>query len=138
MEENEMNASRLLVAVSVALSVVAGPALSQETEQLGRVNFASSCEARVQPTLQAGVAMLHSFWYSAAEKTFRDVLAQDPSCTIATWGIAAILMSNPLAGTGATPKRAEVAQAAIEEGRRTPPKTQRERDYIEAVAEYYR
>src|SRR4051812_19174645 len=137
MEENEMNASRILVAVSVVLSVVAGPALSQQTEQLGRVNFASSCDAKVQPTLQAGVAMLHSFWYSAAEKTFRDVLAQDPSCTIATWGIAAILMSNPLGGQGASPKGAEAAQAAIDLGRRTPPKTQRERDYIEAVAAYY-
>src|SRR4051812_7967237 len=137
MEENEMNASRILVAVSVVLSVVAGPALSQQTEQLGRVNFASSCDAKVQPTLQAGVAMLHSFWYSAAEKTFRDVLAQDPSCTIATWGIAAILMSNPLGGQGASPKGAEAAQAAIDLGRRTPPKTQRERDYIEAAAAYY-
>src|SRR5689334_5629601 len=81
--------------------------------------------------------MLHSFYYSAAEQAFRDVLAQDPSCTIATWGIASILMSNPLAGQGAAPKRAEVAQAAIDQGRRTPPKTQRERDYIEAVATYY-
>src|SRR3954469_7050073 len=137
MEENEMNASRIVLAVSVALAVVAGSALSQETEQLGRVNFASSCEARVQPTLQAGVAMLHSFWYSAAEKTFRDVLAQDPSCTIATWGIAAILMSNPLGGQGASPKGAEAAQAAIDQGRKIGGGTPRERDYIEAVAAYY-
>ena len=46
-------------------------------------------------------------------------------------------MSNPLAGQGASPKAAATAQAAIEEGRRVTPKTQRERDYIEAVAAYY-
>ena len=101
------------------------------------MKFTNSCDPSVQPLLETGVAMLHSFWFSAGQKTFRDVLAQDPSCTIATWGIAAILMSNPLAGQGASPKGAAAAQAAIEQGRRVAPQTQRERDYIEAVAAYY-
>jgi len=135
-----MNPRKLLTAVSAALLLVSGSALSHEADgksQLGRVKFTSSCSPKVQPLLETGVAMLHSFWYSAAEKTFRDVLAQEPSCAIANWGIAAILMSNPLAGQGASPKGAEAAQAAIDQGRRVPPKTQRERDYIEAVAAYY-
>ena len=106
-------------------------------EQLGKVGFATSCDPKVQAQFERGVAMLHSFWYSATEKAFRAVLEQDPSCTIATWGIAAILMSNPLAGQGASPKGAAAAQAAIEQGRSVPPKTQRERDYIEAIAAYY-
>ena len=81
--------------------------------------------------------MLHSFWYSAAEKTFRDVLAQDPTCAIAAWGVASILMSNPLAGQGASAKGAEQSVAILEQGRKIGAKTQRERDYIEAVAAYY-
>src|SRR5688500_14327455 len=136
-----MNLTRKhVVAVSVALMVVSGTAHSHEADekgQLGRVKFASSCDPKVQPLLESGVAMLHSFWFSAGQKTFRDVLAQDPSCTIANWGLAAILMSNPLAGQGASPKNAALAQAAIEQGRRVSPGTQRERDYIEAVAAYY-
>ena len=135
-----MNTGKFFVAVSTALLLVSGAALSHEVEgkgQVGRVKFSNSCDAKVQPLLETGVAMLHSFWYSAAEKTFRDVLAQDPSCGIANWGIAAILMSNPLAGTGASPKGAVLAQQAIDQGRRVSPKTQRERDYIEAVAAYY-
>ncbi len=136
-----MNLTRKhFAAVSIALLVISGTAQSHEADekgQLGRVKFTSSCDPKVQPLLETGVAMLHSFWYSAAEKTFRDVLAQDPSCTIANWGVAAILMSNPLAGQGASAKNAAVAQAAIEQGRRVPPKTQRERDYIEAVSAYY-
>jgi tetratricopeptide (TPR) repeat protein len=109
-----------------------------QTGKLGKVTFATSCDPRVQPAFERAVAMLHSFWYSAAEKAFRDVLKEDPQCAIATWGVAAILMSNPLAGLGASPKGAIDAQAAIDEGRRIGAKTARERDYIEAVAAYYR
>jgi tetratricopeptide (TPR) repeat protein len=104
---------------------------------VGKVNFPNSCAPAVQVDFARGVAMLHSFWYSAGEQTFRDVLGKDPTCAIASWGIAAILMSNPLAGVGPTPKAAEKAQAAIDLGRRTGAKTQRERDYIESVAAYY-
>ena len=135
-----MNPRKLFLAVSATLLLVSGAATSHADEgkgQLGRVKFTNSCDPKVQPLLETGVAMLHSFWYSAAEKTFRDVVAQDPSCTVANWGIAAILMSNPLAGQGASPKGAAAAQAAIDQGRRVNPKTQRERDYIEAVAAYY-
>ncbi|MCD6044752.1 MAG: hypothetical protein K0R40_4355 [Burkholderiales bacterium] len=130
----------LLAAVSAALMAVSGaPQADADAGKgaVGRVKFTSSCDPKVQPLLESGVAMLHSFWFSAGEKTFREVLAQDPSCTIANWGIAAIMMSNPLAGQGASPKAAAAAQQAIDQGRQVPPRTQRERDYIEAVAAYY-
>ena len=124
-----------------ALSVH-GPAQADDTVPqigpLGKVSFPTSCDPKVQPAFERAVAMLHSFWYSAGEKAFRDVLKDDPQCAIATWGIASILMSNPLAGQGASPKGAEQAQAAIDEGRRIGAKTERERDYIEAVATYYK
>src|SRR6202795_2232260 len=109
-----------------------------QTGPLGKVSFPTSCDPKVQPAFERAVAMLHSFWYSAGEKAFRDVLKDDPQCAIATWGIASILMQNPLAGQGASPKGAEQAQAAIDEGRRVGAKTERERDYIEAVAAYYK
>src|SRR5262245_60205817 len=112
-------------------------AVGQAKDQLGTVNFQNSCSAAVQPSFQRAVAMLHSFSYAETEKAFREVLAQDPSCAIATWGIATILMSNPLGGVGASPQGAQRAQAAIDEGRKIGAKTQREKDYIEAVAVYY-
>ena len=34
-----------------------------------------------------GIAMLHSFWFSAGEATFRAALTKDPTCAIAEWGI---------------------------------------------------
>ncbi len=63
------------------------PSLAQE-DKLGKVSFPTSCDPKVQAQFERGVAMLHSFWYNAGEKIFSDVLAQDPSCAIATWGIA--------------------------------------------------
>jgi len=130
-----------LVAVATLSCALLGAPLAHEVEegkgQLGKVAFANSCDAKVQSELQRAVAMLHSFWFSAGENAFRHVLDDDPACGVATFGVAAILMNNPLAGQGASPKGAEAAQAAIEQGRRVGAKTQRERDYIEAVAAYY-
>lgn len=128
-------ASLMLAATSaVAQDSHAGHAMP---DKVGTVVFANSCAQAVQADLATGVAMLHSFWYSAGDTTFRAVLAKDPSCAIANWGIAALLMSNPLAGAGSFAKDVPTAQAAIEAGRAIGAKTQRERDYIEAVATYY-
>ncbi|GAB3626924.1 hypothetical protein PTE30175_03524 [Pandoraea terrae] len=105
--------------LSFALAVPAGAHdVEEHTGHLGTVSFANSCDSKVQSELQRAFAMLHSFWFSAGEKAFRHVLEDDPSCGVATFGIAAILMNNPLAGQGASPKAAESAQAAINLGRR--------------------
>ena len=124
-----------LAAPLLALSlVVAGTA---QGEKLGQVDFQNSCSAAVQDKLLRGIAMLHSFYYSAAQRAFEEVAADDTSCVIAAWGYASILMSNPLQGIGASPKGAEQAQAAIDKGRKMTARTERERDYLEAVAAYY-
>ena len=133
---------RTIFAASTALlALVAVPALAHDEHEghgnVGKVVFANSCSPAVQADFLRGVAMLHSFWYTAGEQTFRDVLAKDPTCAIADWGIAALLMTNPLAGVGANAKEAERAQAAIEHARTIGAKTARERDYIDAIATYY-
>ena len=102
---------------------------------LGKVNFPNSCSPGVKAKVTRGVAMLHSFWWPAAEKTFQEVAAEDPGCGIAAWGFASILMYNPFVGT--TPENAARAQAAIAKGRQMGAKTERERDYLGAVAAYY-
>jgi hypothetical protein len=78
-------------------------------EQLGWVSFANSCTPAVQASFQRAVALLHSYWWSEAEKTFRAVLERDPKCAIATWGIATTLIGNPFAA-GPTPAQAQQAQ----------------------------
>jgi hypothetical protein len=125
-----------VVALLIGLSLTAA-AFAPSGDQVGKVEFANSCSPAVQEKLMRGIATLHSFYYSATQKAFNEVAAEDPSCAIAAWGYASILMQNPLSGIGASPKGAAEAQDAIEKGRKMGAKTERERDYLEAVAAYY-
>ena len=129
--------TRIRLVTSLITLSLATAGAAQTSIQLGKVEFSNSCSPAVQDKLLRGIAMLHSFFYSAAQKAFEDVAAEDNSCAIAAWGYASILMSNPLQGIGASLKSAELAQAAIDKGRNMGAKTQRERDYLEAVAAYY-
>src|SRR5215471_5117935 len=127
-----------IAAPLIVLSLAAASgAFAQPGDRLGKVAFPNSCSPAVQEKFLRGVAMLHSFYYSAALRAFEEVAADDNSCAIAAWGYASILMSNPLQGIGASAKSADLAQAAIDKGRQMGAKTQRERDYLEAVAAYY-
>jgi len=111
-------------------------ATSKLPEQLGTVSFANSCAPAVQESLQRAVALLHSFWFRESEKTFREVLERDPSCAIATWGIATNIIGNTFS-EGPLPARAKQAQEVLERGRAIGAKTERERYFIEAIGEYY-
>ena len=125
-------------AVSVVSLVFTGGVHAHGVTGLGKVNFQNSCSPAVQEKLQTAVAMLHSFYYSATKSAFEEVAQQDPGCAaLATWGYASILMNNPLAGAGASPKDAADAQTAIAKARQMGAKNERERDYLEAVAAYY-
>ena len=57
-------------------------------EKLGRVSFPISCMPAVQDPFDRGVALLHSFAYTAAEEAFQGVAELDPRCAMAHWGVA--------------------------------------------------
>src|SRR6516164_11486294 len=97
----------LVAGITAALSC---GAFAQQDEKLGKLSFPTSCDPKVQAEFERGVAMLHSYWFNYARKTFEGVLQQDPSCAIAYWGIALDLLDNTLRGP---PPRAD-AQAAWE------------------------
>src|SRR5947208_10410019 len=127
-----------LAAPLIALSLAAaGAAFAQTTDRLGKVEFPNSCSLAVQEKLLRGIAMLHSFYYSATQRAFEEVAAEDNSCAIAVWGYALIHQSDPLQVICASLKGAEQEQAAIDKGCTMSAKTQRERDYLDAVAAYY-
>lgn len=105
--------------------------------ELGEVHFETSCLPGVQGMFTQAVALLHSFEFGPATAEFRAVLATDPKCGIANWGIALSSWGNPFApGLKA---RASLIQgrAAIAAAEAAEPKTQRERDYIAAAARLY-
>ena len=57
-------------------------------DQLGKVNFPTSCTADVQPAIEKGVALLHSFQYKESEQTFTEAVKRDPKCAMVHWGKA--------------------------------------------------
>jgi len=104
-------------------------------EQLGTVHFPVSCTPEAQKTFQKGVALLHSFWYEEAEKTFAEVAKQDPKCAMAHWGIAMSLWHQ----LWDMPDAATIKRASEELKKAQKPKagTERERDYIAALRVFY-
>jgi len=131
-------AGALLIAVVPAFAHdedAAKPA-GRPPEQLGKVTFPTSCAPEAQPAFERGVALLHSFWFPEARNVFLQVLRDDPSCTIAYWGLGVNRLLNPFGGQ--PPEKALLeGQAAVDKGLAMPAKTQRERDYLEAIATLY-
>src|SRR3989304_3596345 len=66
--------------------------------RLGTVHFATSCSPDVEKEFDRGVALLHSFWFSASIEVFSGVPQKDPGCAMAHWGIAMSWWGNPFAG----------------------------------------
>jgi predicted Zn-dependent protease len=60
-------------------------------DQLGKINFPTSCSAEAQAAIEKGVALLHSFQYKESEQTFTDAAARDKKCAMAHWGQAMAL-----------------------------------------------
>jgi tetratricopeptide (TPR) repeat protein len=107
-----------------------GPAL----DQLGTVHFPVSCTPDAQRTFEKGVALLHSFWYEEAEKTFVNVEKQDPKCAMAYWGEAISLWHQ----LWNRPDAATITQASAELKKADKVKaSERERDYVRALEAFY-
>src|SRR5690349_18172064 len=66
------------------------------SEQLGTVHFPTTCNPKVAPQFDRGIALLHSFEFGASIRAFTDVLAADSTCAMAHWGIALSRWSNPM------------------------------------------
>ena len=131
-----MKPKYLIIGASLITTMLTTGVWSQQDDRLGRVSFPISCDPKVQTQFERGVAMLHSYWFLYARKTFEEVLQQDPRCAIAYWGIAVDLLGNSLA---APPSRtdAQTAWEALEKAGAIGAKTKRERDWIEALRAYY-
>src|SRR3981189_441871 len=109
---------RILFAAGLITAALTSGAISQQDQNLGKVVFPTSCDPNVQAECDRGVAMLHSYWFLKARRTFEGILKQDPNCAMAYWGVAMDYLGNTLA---TTPTRAEAQAAwdALEKARAT-------------------
>lgn len=132
------NFGRLALALALALPASATAQEHQHgAENLGTVKFPVSCNAEAQNRMNRAVAMLHSFWFPEARRTFESVVQADSGCGVAYWGIALSHFGNPMAGGISGPAQAagwQAAQKAASIGARS----DRDRAYIEAAAALFR
>ena len=100
------------------------------------VDFRISCGAAAQKKFNNAVWVLHSFWYDEAVKAFTAVTAIEPDCAMGYWGVA---MSHwyPL-WYPPNPAALKAGSEAVDKAIAAKPKTDREGQYIAAIAAFYR
>jgi tetratricopeptide (TPR) repeat protein len=105
-------------------------------EKLGEISFPISCTPAVEQQFNRGVALLHSFAYTAAETTFHDVAKLDPQCAMAHWGMAMTyfhqLWDPPIAAA-----TIPIAQREIQRAQQIGAHSERERQFIAALGLIY-
>ena len=110
-------------------------AQSDVDQQLGTVHFETSCNEVAQRRFDRAMRYQHSYWYLPAKEIFEEVLKSDPTCAMAQWGIALTLLDNP---HNAIPQsNLAPGLAAIKKAKAMAAKTERERDYIDAMLLMY-
>lgn len=121
----------------VALFESAAPVFAQDDseQKLGKVHFATSCNETAQRRFDRAMRYQHSFWYAASKDIYDETAKADPECAIAYWGVALSLLNNPHIAVPAP--NLPLGLAAIEKAKAMGAKTQRERDYIDALAVMY-
>ena len=102
---------------------------------IGTAHLATSCNAAAQQDIDRGDALIHSFWYLEAEKSFRRATDADAQCGMAWWGVA---MSNlhPL-WAPPTADELKAGRQAAEKARQVGAKTPRELAFIDAINAFY-
>ena len=128
------------VAAVATLALAVGftqPASPQgDAQKLGSVHFETSCSPQAQKLFDQAMLYQHSFWYRASQRVFEDTLKADPECGIAYWGIALSQLLNPHVPPPAK-NLAEGAAALAKAAERSGAKTERERDYLQALGVMY-
>jgi tetratricopeptide (TPR) repeat protein len=136
-----MNNSSVIIALILTVGMcIPSPAASPsviptQAAQLGKVRFANSCSLQVQVEFNSAVAMLHSFQYGLAEKTFSHVLEKDPQCAIAYWG-AAMTLYHQL-WDWPTAETLKKGLGYLEKARTLGKKSPRELAYLNAAEAFY-
>ncbi len=131
------------LAAAALLALTPLPAMAQDGHdhdhgspaEVGRVDFPSTCNAAAGQELGRAVALLHSFWYEEAGRSFGEVIRADPSCALGYWGRAQSRL-HPL---WAPPSPAEFA-ASVEDARqavRLSRPGSRERAYADAISTFF-
>ncbi len=109
--------------------------LTAPPDQLGNVNFPTSCTSAVQPAIEKAVALLHSFQYKESEQTFADAATREPKCAMAHWGKATALYHQ--LWDFPNDKTLKEGRKDIGKAQKLRPATPREQSFINAAAAFF-
>jgi tetratricopeptide (TPR) repeat protein len=126
----------VLPVVGRSVPAAASASRTYPGERLGAVDFSVSCIASVRAPLSRGVALIHDFWYAEALPQFEVIAKADPECAMAHWGIAMAEFHQ----IWDRPDDSALARGwqEMKTAEDHPAKTRRERDYIAALADFFR
>lgn len=145
--ENEMSVRKTLAVIAAAAGSAFGPATMAQTHGhdssagSGKVHFQVDCNESAQREFNTALAYFHSFDQVGKNRVtpaLDRALAADSTCGMAHWLRALALLDNPFAWPGAISAKAKSdAVSALESARKTGLKSQRERDYVDALSVYF-
>ena len=105
-------------------------------QEVGSVQFETSCSKDMAGRFNRAVALLHSFQYEQTRQAFAQIAKEHPECAMAQWGIAmshyhGLWDSGDIAAGRLALRKAQQIAAS------NPGTTAREKAYIDALAEIY-
>jgi hypothetical protein len=108
--------------------------------QLGKVEFKVDCNAEAQRAFNLAMGYYHSFaWGQWIEEPLAKTLTADPGCGMAHWARALALLDNPFGWpANLSAQTLSNGMAALDAARAAGLRSQRERDYVEALTVFFR
>ena len=108
-------------------------------ERLGKVHFVVECNVEAQREFDVAMAYYHSFAWQHISEPLQRVLKADPSCGMAHWARTLASLDNPFTWPGSiSAATLDRGPETLQTARSTGLKSQRERDYVDALAVFFR
>jgi hypothetical protein len=136
---------RTILGIAVGMAVLAS-ARAQHADhhadhppQLGNVQFQVDCTPEAQKEFNVAMAYYHSYAWTYIQSPIAKVLAADPGCGMAHWLRALAALDNAFSWPiPLTPKTLAEGSAALDQARQAGLKTQREKDYVDGLAVFFK
>ncbi|MEX0733577.1 MAG: hypothetical protein WD944_12420 [Steroidobacteraceae bacterium] len=131
-----MNITVLLTATMLASGAASAQVQQHAGHSLGTVHFPVSCSKPAQLEFDRAIALLHHMTYPQAREAFEEVVAVDPRCAMAHWGVATTLFQ-PLWPTRPRPAELQQGWESVQHAKALQPPTERERLFIASAEAFF-
>ena len=108
---------------------------THDDHSLGRVDFPVSCTAPAQEQFNGAMALLHHMTYPQAREAFEKIIAADPECAMAYWGVSMTLFQ-PLWPTRPSPAALAHGWSSVQKAKQLHPGS-REQLFIAAAEAFF-